>query len=42
MIFNPVILSVSTMIILSLLKLNVILAILVAALVAGVIGGVLF
>ncbi|MGL5571784.1 MAG: sodium:proton antiporter, partial [Cetobacterium sp.] len=40
MIFNPVILSVSTMIILSLLKLNVILAILVAALVAGVTSGI--
>lgn len=40
MIFNPVILSVSTMIILSLLKLNVILAILVAALVAGATSGI--
>ncbi|MGL5761086.1 MAG: hypothetical protein ACRCXS_06700, partial [Cetobacterium sp.] len=38
--FNPVRLSVSTMIILSLLKLNVILAILVAALVAGVTSGI--
>lgn len=40
MIFNPVILSVSTMIILSLLKLNVIVAILVAAIVAGVTSGI--
>ncbi|MGL6100204.1 MAG: SLC13 family permease, partial [Fusobacteriaceae bacterium] len=40
MIFNPVILSVTTMIVLSLLKLNVILSILVAALVAGVTSGI--
>ena len=40
MIFNPVILSVTTMIVLSLIKLNVILAILVAALVAGVTSGI--
>ncbi|MGL4998991.1 MAG: Na+/H+ antiporter family protein, partial [Cetobacterium sp.] len=40
MIFNPVILSVTTMILLSLLKLNVILAILIAALVAGVTSGI--
>lgn len=40
MIFNPVILSVTTMIVLSLLKLNVILAILVAALVAGATSGI--
>lgn len=40
MIFNPVILSVTTMIVLSLVKLNVILAILVAALVAGVTSGI--
>ncbi|MBC2855426.1 sodium:proton antiporter [Cetobacterium sp. 2A] len=39
MIFNPVILSVTTMIILSLLKLNVIFAILIAALVAGITSG---
>lgn len=40
MIFNPVILSVTAMIVLSLLKLNVILAILVAALVAGATSGI--
>ena len=40
MIFNPVILSVTAMIVLSLLKLNVILAILIAALVAGATSGI--